>query len=96
EGESADAPAGGSAIGKQEEDLEITVNGVTAMAHYEDVEDGTSEVRKFKITFDGKEYFGTIDKGVWTADAPEGEAVIKAYQAAHESDPSFQGAPPAN
>ena len=92
EGEAADS-ASSDAIGKQTEEMEITVDGVTAVAQYEDVEDGTSEVRHFKVTFDGKEYYGTIDKGVWAADDAEGEAVIAAYQEAHESDPSFMGAP---
>ena len=96
EAPAAEAPADDSsseAIGKQTEELEITVDGVTGLAQYEDVEDGTSEVRHFKVTFDGKEYYGTIDKGVWAADDAEGDAVIAAYQQAHESDPSFMGAP---
>ncbi len=92
-GESAEDASSSEAIGKQTEELEITVDGVTGLAQYEDVEDGTSEVRHFKVTFDGKEYYGTIDKGVWSADEAEGEAVIAAYQQAHESDPSFMGAP---
>ena len=93
EGESAEE-AGGDAIGKQTEELEITYNGVTAMALYEDTVDGTSEKRGFQITFDGKVYTGGIDKGVWVADNEEDQGLIDAYQAAHESDPSFQGAPP--
>ena len=64
------------------------------MALYEDTVDGTSEKRGFQITFDGKVYTGGIDKGVWVADNEEDQGLIDAYQAAHESDPSFQGAPP--
>ena len=93
-GESAAAPGEGEAIGKQEEDLEITVNGVTGMAHYADTADGTSEQRSFEITFEGETYKGSIDKGVWVAEDEASQAVIDAYQAAHEADPSFQGAPP--
>ena len=88
----AQAAEGGLAL--QTEEYEITVDGITGMAQYEDLA-ADSEKRAFKITFDGKEYTGAIDKGVWTADDPEGQAVIDAYQAAHEADPSFMGAPPA-
>ena len=88
EGESAGGP------GLQEEEFEITVGDVTGIAHYQDLE-SDSEKRAFVITFDGKEYAGKIDKGVWTADDPEGADVIAAFQAAHEADPSFMGPPPA-
>ena len=88
EGESAGGP------GLQEEEFEITVGDVTGIAHYQDLE-SDSEKRAFVITFDGKEYSGKIDKGVWTADDPEGADVIAAFQAAHEADPSFMGPPPA-
>ena len=91
EGESAEGESEGG-MGLQTEEFEITVNGVTDVAHYEDTE-SDSEKRSFVITFDGKDYTGKIDKGVWTADDPEGEEVIAAFQAAHEADPSFQGAP---
>ena len=81
---------GGPAL--QTEEYEITVGDITAMAQYEDLA-ADSEQRAFKITFDGEEYTGKIDKGVWTADDPAGEEVIAAYQAAHEADPNFMGAP---
>ena len=80
-------------MGLQEEEYEITVDGVTGIAHYRDLESNSSQ-RSFVITFDGKDYTDKIDKGVWTADDKTGEAVIAAYQKAHESDPSFQGPPP--
>ena len=89
-----EAPAAEGGLALQTEEYEITVDGVTGMAQYEDLA-ADSEKRAFKITFDGKEYTGAIDKGVWTADKPEDQAVIDAYQAAHEADPSFMGAPPA-
>ena len=92
EGESAEEAAGDDeAIGKQQEELEITYNGVTGMALYEDTVDGTSEKRGFQITFDGKVYAGGIDKGVWVADNEEDQGLIDAYQAAHESQPGFVG-----
>ncbi|MBQ6368994.1 MAG: hypothetical protein IJJ17_02845 [Parasporobacterium sp.] len=90
------APEGGSegGPGLQTEEYEITVDGVTDIAHYQDLE-SNSEQRSFVITFNGADYTGKIDKGVWTADDPAGDAVIAAYQQAHESDPSFMGPPPA-
>ena len=100
EGESAEGAApegesGGGAKAPSSEDFEITVDGVTDVAHYEDVDNGDQATKSFTITFDGKEYTGKIDRGVWTADDPAGQAVVEAFQQAHESDPSFQGAPPA-
>jgi len=91
EGESPEGESGG--MGLQEEEYEITVGDVTGIAHYQDLE-SNSEQRSFVITFDGKDYTGKIDKGVWTADDPEGADIIAAYQTAHESDPNFQGPPP--
>ena len=91
EGESAEAAGDGEAIGKQQEELEITYNGVTGIALYEDTVDGTSEKRGFQITFDGKVYTGGIDKGVWVADNAEDQELIDIYQAAHESAPGFVG-----
>ena len=91
EGESQEGESGGG-LALQTEEYEITVGDVTAMAQYEDLA-ADSEQRAFKITFDGKEYTGKIDKGVWTADDPSGEEVIAAYQTAHEADPNFMGAP---
>jgi len=92
-GESPEGESAGGSMGLQKEEYEITVGDVTAMAYYEDLA-SDSEKRSFKITFEGTEYFGKIDKGVWTADDPSGEEVIAAYQAAHEADPNFQGPPP--
>ena len=91
EGEAAEGESEGG-NGLQSEEFEITVDGVTGIAQYQDLE-SNSEQRSFVITFEGQEYTGKIDKGVWTADDPAGDAVIAAYQVAHESDPSFQGAP---
>ena len=93
EGESPEGESAGGSMGLQTEEYEITVGDVTAMAYYEDLA-SDSEKRSFKITFEGNEYFGKIDKGVWTADDPSGEEVIAAYQAAHEADPNFQCPPP--
>ena len=81
-----------SGLALQTEEYEITVGDVIALAQYEDLE-ADSEQRAFKITFDGEEYTGKIDKGVWKADDPSGAEVIAAYQAAHEADPNFMGAP---
>lgn len=68
-------------------DCEITANGVTGTAHYEEDDSGDGETKGFVITFDGKTIEGDIDKGVWTAasGAATDQAVVDAVQVAFES-----------
>lgn len=74
-------------MGNQSTDFEITVDGVTGTAHYEDVDSGDQETKTFIITWDGKTINGSIDKGEWiatTGDADE-QAVIDAVHEAFEA-----------
>ena len=96
------APAEGDASGEMGEgsgepsaeqlnasqDFEITVDGVTATAHYEDTDNGDQATKGFVITFEGKTVEGAIDKGVWTAasgDAAD-QAIVDAVKAAFEGN----------
>lgn len=63
---------------------EITVDGVTGEATYEDTDNGDQATKTFVITFNGAEITGAIDKGVWTADDAANQAVVDAVQAAFE------------
>lgn len=90
-GEASDEPAAegeasGEASGQMASsgDYEITVDGVTGVAHYEDTDNGDQATKGFAITFDGTEITGAIDKGVWTADDAANQAVVDAVQAAFE------------
>ncbi len=77
--------AGG--MGNQSADYEITVDGVTATAHYEDIDNGDTATKSFTITFEGKTVEGAIDKGVWTAvsgDAAD-QAIVDAVQTVFET-----------
>jgi len=67
-------------------DFEITVNGVTDTAHYEDSDNGDEATKGFVITWQGAEITGAIDKGVWTADDAANQAVVDAVQAAFEAN----------
>ena len=90
-GEASDE-AGGEASGEpsgemaSSGDFEITVNGVSGTAHYEDTSDaGDQTVKTFLIEFDGKTITGGIDKGVWTADNAADQAIVDAVHEAFES-----------
>lgn len=94
----AEAPAEGGATGEMggatgemakldtSSDFEITVDGVTGTAHYEDTDNGDQATKGFTITWQGAEITGAIDKGVWTADDAANQAVVDAVQAAFESN----------
>jgi len=89
-GEASGEPAEGEASGEpsgqmaSSGDYEITVDGVTGVAHYEDTDNGDQATKSYVITFDGTEITGTIDKGVWTADDAAHQAVVDAVKAAFE------------
>ena len=95
----AEAPAEGGATGEMGEaspepklnassDFEITVDGVSGTAHYEDTDNGDQATKGFTITWQGNAITGAIDKGVWTADDAANQAVVDAVQAAFESNNS--------
>ena len=65
-------------------DYEITVDGVSGTAHYEDADNGDQATKSWIITFNGDEITGTIDKGVWTADDAAFQPIADAVQAAFE------------
>ncbi len=68
-GEASGEPAEGEASGEpsgqmaSSGDYEITVDGVTGVAHYEDTDNGDQATKSYVITFDGTEITRTIDKG---------------------------------
>ena len=82
----AEEEASGEASGQMASsgDFEITVDGVTGVAHYEDTDNGDQATKSYVITFDGAEITGTIDMGVWTADDAANQAVVDAVKAAFE------------
>lgn len=84
--ESAEGEASGEASGQMASsgDYEITVDGVTGVAHYEDTDNGDEATKGFVITFNGTEITGAIDRGVWTADDAANQAVVDAVQDAFE------------
>lgn len=82
EGESSGEPSAEQLSASQ--DFEITVDGVTGVAHYEDTDNGDQATKSYVIVFDGNEITGTIDKGVWTADDPANQAVVDAVKTAFE------------
>ena len=85
----AEDEASGEASAEQlnaSQDFEITVDGVTGTAHYEDTDNGDQATKGFVITFNDATVEGAIDKGVWTAasgDAAD-QAIVDAVQAAFE------------
>ena len=82
EGEASGEPSGQPVAASA--DYEITVDGVTGMAHYEDTDNGDQATKSFVVVFNGTEMTGAIDKGVWTADDPANQAVIDAVKVAFE------------
>ena len=82
EGEASGEPSAEQLNASQ--DFEITVDGVTGTAHYEDTDNGDQATKSYIITFEGAEITGTIDKGVWTADDAANQAVVDAVKVAFE------------
>lgn len=89
-GAAVEGEASGEASGEMAPstgEFEITVDGVTGIATYEDVEDGGDEATKtFLITFNGEEITGSINMGVWTADNADYQAIVDAVQVAFEAE----------
>lgn len=95
EGEASGEPSGEmgasgemGGMGNQSSDFEITVNGVSGTAHYEDVDSGDQATKTFVITWEGKDINGAIDKGVWTATSGDAgdQAVVDAVKTAFEGN----------
>ena len=82
EGEASGEPSGEQLASSG--DYEITVDGVTGTAHYEDTDNGDQATKSYVITFNGAEISGTIDKGVWTADDAANQAIVDAVKTAFE------------
>ncbi len=90
-GEASDEAAEGEASGEASAEqlassgeYEITVDGVTGIATYEDTDNGDQATKSFIVTFDGATIEGTIDKGVWTAVDAANQAIVDAVQTAFE------------
>jgi hypothetical protein len=73
-------------MGDTSGEYDITVDGVSGTAYYEDVDNGDQATKGFTITFNGATIEGTIDKGVWTATSGDAgdQAIVDAVQAAFE------------
>ena len=84
EGEASGEPSAEQLNASQ--DFEITVDGVTGTAHYEDTDNGDQATKGFVITFDGATIEGAIDKGIWTASSGDAadQAVVNAVKVAFE------------
>lgn len=83
EGDASGEPSGNPAPSTG--DFEITVDGKSGTAHYEDTDNGDQATKSFQVTFDGVTMTGTIDKGVWVADDAANQAVIDAVHEAFEA-----------
>ncbi len=89
-GAAVEGEASGEASGEMAPssgEFEITVDGVTGIATYEDVEDGGDEATKsFLITFNGEEHTGTLILVVGSADYAVLQAFVDAVQEAVEAE----------
>ena len=63
-------------------EIEITVDGVTGMAAFEESDNGDMATKGLTVTFDGQTYTGGIDKGVYTADDAAAQPIFTALQEA--------------
>ncbi len=93
EGGASGEPSG-EPMGNQSTDFEVTVDGKTGTAHYEDTDGGDETSKAFVITWDGKDIEGSIDKGVWTAKSGDAgdQAVVDAVKTAFETNNGIGGA----
>ncbi len=93
EGGASGEPSG-EPMGNQNTDFEVTVDGKTGTAHYEDTDAGDETSKAFVITWDGKDIEGSINKGVWTAKSGDAgdQAVVDAVKAAFETNNGIGGA----
>ena len=63
-------------------EIEITVDGVTGMATFEETDNGDQATKGLTVTFNGQTYTGAIDKGVYTADDAAAQPIFTAIQEA--------------
>ena len=62
--------------------IDITVDGVTGSAYFEESDNGDMATKGLIVTFDGQTYTGGIDKGVYTADDAAAQPIFTALQEA--------------
>ena len=82
----ASGEASGDASMEAEGEIEITVDGKTGIAKFAESDNGDMATKGLTITFDGQEYTGGIDKGVYTADDAAAQPIFEAVQAAREAN----------
>lgn len=63
-------------------EIEITVDGVTGVAAFEESDNGDQATKGLIVTFNGETYTGSIDKGVYTADDAAAQPIFTAIQEA--------------
>jgi hypothetical protein len=61
-------------------EIEITVDGVTGVATFEETDNGDMATKGLTVTFNGETYTGGIDKGVYTADDAAAQPIFTAIQ----------------
>lgn len=66
-------------------EIEITVDGVTGTATFEETDNGDQATKGLSVTFNGATYTGKIDKGQYTADDAAAQPIFSAIQAAREA-----------
>ena len=82
----AEGAPSGEMMNNQSGEFEITVDGVTGTASYEDTDSGDQTTKTFAVTWQGVEMTGSINAGVWTADDAANQAVIDAVHEAFEAN----------
>ena len=81
----ASAEASGEASMEAKGEIEITLDGKTVTAQFEEKDNGDMETKGLVITIDGTEYNGTINKGVYTAENEADQAIFDAVKEAREA-----------
>ena len=83
EGDASGEPSGDPMPANGE--IEITVNGVTGVATFEETDNGDQATKGLSVTWNGETYTGAIDKGVYTADDAAAQPIFDALQAARSA-----------
>ena len=83
EGEASGEPTGEPLAANGE--IEITVDGVTGVATFEETDNGDETTKGLTVTFNGQTYTGKIDKGVYTADDAAAQPIFTAIQEARSA-----------
>ena len=87
-GEASSDEMGGASSGEPmpaNGEIEITVDGVTDLAQYEESDNGDQATKGLTVTFNGATYTGSIDRGVYTADNEADQPIFSALQTAREA-----------